>query len=142
MRWIVALLLLLAPACSVRGDEITYYVTSRIWDSIPKLGPLHHASVVICDSSIPPVVVDEKGRKMGNPALSYYGSRPGQYGFHVESSVVEASARKIDIPPELVRQRLSEYDGRWSIIHNCQVAAHWAISPAGKWTFYAWILRK
>ena len=137
MRWLISLLfIVLTPLVAAAEDQV-WYVRCRIWQVIPRVGVLHHACVVICDSKEPPIVNGH-----GNPRLTYYGSRPSCLGFSPEGNVIEADARRVDIPPGVVRQRLEEYDGRWTLIKNCQTAAHWAVQPPDKRTLWSVMLRR
>lgn len=131
MRWIASLIVVvLMPPLFAAAEDQVWYVKCRIWNSIPRVGPLHHACVVICDSSEKPYCIDSRGCKVGNPNLTYYGNRPHQSGFSPEEPpVVEITVTRIYVPADVVKDRMASYGGRWTLIKNCQTAAKWATQP-------------
>jgi hypothetical protein len=138
MRWIAAVFLTLVILLPARAEDAVFYIKCRIWDSVPTCGPLHHVCVVICDDKVPPLMPDGTG----NPSLTYWGCRPSHPGFAPEAYVVQGKAQKINVPPAVVKQRLTEYNGKWTLIKNCQTAANWAVSKPGKWSVWACIMGK
>jgi hypothetical protein len=138
MRWIATVFLTLVTLCPAWAEETVFYIKCRIWDRTPTCGPLYHACVVICDDKVSPLMPDGTG----NPALTYWGCRPGQYKFTPELYVVQGKAQKMNVPPAVVKQRINEYEGKWTIIKNCQTTANWAVSKPGKWSIWACILGK
>lgn len=138
MRWIAAVFLTLVTLLPARAEDVVFYVKCRIWDRVATYGPLYHACVVICDDKVLPIMPDGTG----NPSLTYWGSRPGGHGFSPELHVVQGKAQKMNVPPSVVKQRMSEYNGKWTLINNCQTAANWAVSKPGKWSIWACILGK
>ena len=130
MRWIASLAVVVLAATCGRAEESVFYVQCRIWNHIPRVGPLHHACVVFCKPGQYPYCIDEDGKKVGNPKLTYWGSRPGRPGFSPEKPpVVEITVVKIDLPASVVRARMASYDGDWTVARNCQTAAKWAVKP-------------
>lgn len=130
MRWIASLAVVILAATCGRTEEEAYYIKCRIWNNIPRVGPLHHACVVFCKPGQHPYCIDENGKMVGNPKLTYWGSRPGRPGFSPEKPpIVEITVIKIDLPASVVRGRMAGYDGDWTIVKNCQVAAKWATEP-------------
>jgi hypothetical protein len=134
MRRLLLAIALFFFASPVKAEDV-YYVKSRLTPYLPKIGPLYHASVVVCPEGEPPAITDGKCA-VSNPALTYYGLWVGRKGFQVENRLLDVKVIKVETPPEGVKERLQTYDKKWALFTNCQVAAAYATNKKTAWRLW------
>lgn len=103
----------------VNNGARAYVVSSKIGGVLPKVGPVHHDSVVLCPKGEEPI----EGRNSNKNCLSL-GLQPGVETFQVEPQRVSAVARPAKASPQEVARRIEGFRKPYSVIrNNCQHAA-------------------
>ena len=124
IRFVLAFALFGSLAVSqAQAQNRAFSCQSNIGGAVPRLGPVHHASVAICPPGASPVV-NANGRGYSNPACTFYGTQPGGSKFLVESYRVDVTCRTSQVPASVVQRRVDSYNLPFKLFsNNCQHAA-------------------
>lgn len=100
-----------------------YVVRSRIAGVIPKVGPIHHASVVLCPKGKKPIVDDGLSPKSNTACLSL-GLQPGTSTFQIEPQRLNATAAPARADAKKVIERIENFRREYNLLSmNCQHSA-------------------
>ena len=103
-------------------DREVYLVTSMIAGTVPKVGPLRHASIAICPKGVSPVVY-ENGIPVSNcRECQFYGTRVMERGFKTDKKRLHVKATKIrGIAASTVEQCMrSHRQMNVPLLHDCR----------------------
>lgn len=105
------------------GAADAFVVDSRIGGYVPKVGPVHHSSVVICPKGEPAVIQDGSMPK-SNPGCISVGLQPGVETFQIEPQRINATAEPAGVDASVVIDRIEKFRKPYSLLsNNCQHSA-------------------
>lgn len=105
------------------GAADAFVVDSRIGGYVPKVGPVHHSSVVICPKGEPAVIQDGSMPK-SNPGCISVGLQPGVDTFQIEPQRINATAEPAGVDASVVIDRIEKFRKPYSLLsNNCQHSA-------------------